>query len=452
MRRTCIGLLILSLLIAALALNSASVFAAKKQLSVLYGGAPLPKEETFRKLIVEYEKARPDVKAEIVTVAGNFWAQVKVLAAANNLTDVMRLDDDWSGEHMVYGNVIDLTDRIKKEVNVRDFFLQSWLPFVYKGRMFGVPYDAAVDVIFYNTKLFAAAGLPSPPRDPAKWTNQLFLEYAQKLTKDTDGDGKADQWGFTYPAATTGYYQAQHWLWREGGSLYDKEKTVCTLPDQENAVKALQFYTDLRNKYNVAPPIDVARQMGGSTLFYSGKVGMLLDANWGITDAEKARKSGVIEYGVVYMPSGSKGNVTRITCDAWGITKNAKDVELAWDFVRWMGSAEGQKLLGGYGTFTPPNMKVSLSPEYMDNKDTYYDESIFVEIVQKYSRMGEICLQGSEVADAWTRATEPLWLGKATALEAAKSLKKLLDPLLAKEAQYRPFAPWYIEDYNELIK
>ena len=109
------------------------------EISILYGGAPLPKQETFKLLIEQFGKEHPNAKTEIITVSGNFYAQIKVLAAADNLGDVLRLDDDWTGEHMVYGNVIDLTDRIKKEIKLEDYFLQSWVPFVYKGRIYCVP-------------------------------------------------------------------------------------------------------------------------------------------------------------------------------------------------------------------------------------------------------------------------------------------------------------------------
>ena len=421
------------------------------KMSVLYGGAPTEKEETFRVLIEEYGKKNPDADIEIVTVAGNFWAQVKVLAAADDLTDIMRLDDDWSGEHMVYGNVIDLTDRIKKEIKVEDIYLQAWLPFVYKGRIYGLPYDAAVDVIYYNKNHFKDAGLAEPPRDPKKWTNALFLADAQKLTMDRNGDGKTDQWGFTYPAATTGYYQAQHWLWREGTTLYDKDKTQVTMPNDPVAVAAMQFYTDLRNKYGVAPAMDISQQMGGSPMFNSGNVSMLLNANWELPNLEKSRKNGVIDYGAVYTPAGKVGTITRVTCDAWGITKMAHDVDKAWDFLKWMNSVEGQKIMAGQGTFTPPNKKVAQTEEYQQNPNTYYDEALFVEIVEKYSRMGEICLQGSEVSDVWGRAMEPLWYGKEDALAAPKRYKELLDPVLAKEADKRPFAPWYYTKYSELF-
>jgi multiple sugar transport system substrate-binding protein len=422
------------------------------EISILYGGAPLPKQETFKLLIEEFGKTHPNARTEIITVSGNFYAQIKVLAAADNLGDVLRLDDDWTGEHMVYGNVIDLTDRIKKEIKLEDYYLQSWVPFVYKGRIYGVPYDAAVDVIFYNKNHFKEGGLAEPPRDPARWTNEAFLAAAQKLTKDKNGDGRIDQWGFTYSGATTGYYQAQHYLWREGGSLYDREKTRVTLHTDPASVRALQNYVDIRNKWKVAPPIDIANQMGATAMFHSGVVSTMLNANWELPNAEKARANKVIDYGIVYMPSGARGTVTRVTCDAWGITKNARSKDRAWEFVKWMSSEAAQSFMGDSGAFTPPLKKIAQSEAYRNNPKTYYDEGLFVEITEKYSVLGEICLQGNEVGDAWTRAMEALWLGKEDAQAAANRYNELMTPILAREVQQRPFAPSYVKSYSELTR
>jgi multiple sugar transport system substrate-binding protein len=51
--------------------------------------------------------------------------------------------------------------------------------------------------------MFKAAGLDvnAPPK-----TWDEFLAYAKKLTRNTDGDGKIDQWGFgTVAAKSPGY-------------------------------------------------------------------------------------------------------------------------------------------------------------------------------------------------------------------------------------------------------
>lgn len=52
--------------------------------------------------------------------------------------------------------------------------------------------------IFYNKRLFKEAGIPDDEpynlQKEGKWTWEKFEEYCKKLTRDTDGDGKIDQY------------------------------------------------------------------------------------------------------------------------------------------------------------------------------------------------------------------------------------------------------------------
>jgi multiple sugar transport system substrate-binding protein len=426
--------------------------AAPYDISILYGGAPLPKQETLNLLIARYGRSHANARIEIINVAGNYPARLRALAAANSLGDVMRLDDDWTGEQMVNQNVIDLTDRVRRDLRLEDFFLQSWVPFTYKARVYGVPWDAAVDVIFYNRSQFGDAGVAEPSRDPARWTSDVFLAAAQKLTRDSSGHGRIDRWGFTYPAATTGYAQAQHALWREGATLYDRDKTRVTMHQDPAAVRALQAFVDIRNRHRAAPPIDIANRMGAAAMFPSGVVSMMLNGNSELPNAERARASGIIDYAIAAMPAGSHGPITRVTCDGWGITRNARGKDRAWDLIRWMSSDDGQALVGANGSFTPVLKKAALSDAYRNNPATSYDEGLLAEMVEKNALIGEICLQGAEVAEAWARATDGLWLGREDALAAARRYNELMIPILAKEAPQRPFAPSYVRSYGELVR
>ena len=61
--------------------------------------------------------------------------------------------------------------------------------------------------IFYNKRLFKEAGIPEEePYDlqaSNQWTWEKFEEYCKRLTKDTDGDGKTDQYAM---ASFSKYY------------------------------------------------------------------------------------------------------------------------------------------------------------------------------------------------------------------------------------------------------
>ena len=97
----------------------------------------------------------------------------------------------------------------------------AWYPLPSKlmkhgGRMHAMPGDYMTMVLFYNTEMFKAAGL-NPDKPPKTWDE--FLQYAKKLTRDTDGDGKVDQWGFgTVGAKSPGFsLRFGPFIWSFGG-------------------------------------------------------------------------------------------------------------------------------------------------------------------------------------------------------------------------------------------
>lgn len=433
-RRWYIGI---GLVVALVMSFSACGLGQKKSFEIMYGGAPLPKLKTFRFLVKKYMETHPNVKVKMTTIPGDFYAKMKVIAATGKLSDIIRMDDDWTGEYMSYGFVYPLTDKIEAQIDKADYFAEAWKPFLYKGNLYGIPYDAACSMIFYNKNHFDEAGLDYPPRDPKVWTRELFFEYAKKLTKDKDGDGKTDQWGFIIMPS---WFDTQNWLWCEGANLLNEDKTKVAF-DQHPAVDVFQWKADLRLKHRVAPPAATAQAMGNEAMFAAGIGSMILCETWDIPKFENARKAGKIEYGQTYLPSGRAGSMQRATFDSWGITKNAKDFEVCWDFATWMSSAEGgQPYMVGEATFAPPNKKVAYN-QYL-KQDVYWDPSLILDILENRSRLSEISLQGAAFWDAMNRVTAGIWLGEKTAEQAAKDAHKIVDAVLAKEAKFRPFMTW----------
>lgn len=77
----------------------------------------------------------------------------------------------------------------------------------YKGKVYGVnalasqmPY-----VLFYNKTLFKEQGVKDPGQYYAEgdWNYDNFVKAAKEMTKDTNGDGKTDQWGVNLPGIPT---------------------------------------------------------------------------------------------------------------------------------------------------------------------------------------------------------------------------------------------------------
>jgi len=130
-----------------------------------------------------------------------------------------------------------------------DILPVAWKAAQVGGKQYGIPLDVHPLVFFWNKKLFKEAGL-DPEKVPA--TREEFLKVAKALTKDTNGDGKADQWGTAIPV---GWPNFQIWysiLFQNDGDIFsaDLSKSVYNSPEGRDAA---QFLVDLITKYNVSP-------------------------------------------------------------------------------------------------------------------------------------------------------------------------------------------------------
>ena len=62
----------------------------------------------------------------------------------------------------------------------------------YQGISYALPVGAVTTLMFVNKTLLAKEGIPIPANN---WTWQDFLQICKAVTKDTDGDGRLDQFG-----------------------------------------------------------------------------------------------------------------------------------------------------------------------------------------------------------------------------------------------------------------
>ena len=99
------------------------------------------------------------------------------------------------------------------------------------GRQYAIPYLYVSWQLLYNRSLFDAAGLPYPPALPDSpgadtWTWETFLEAARTLTRDIDGDGATDQWGFAWSTMDENPNTIYPFLWQGGADLLNADRTA----------------------------------------------------------------------------------------------------------------------------------------------------------------------------------------------------------------------------------
>ncbi|NOY80110.1 MAG: ABC transporter substrate-binding protein [Kiritimatiellaeota bacterium] len=149
------------------------------------------------------------------------------------------------------------------------------------GRPYGVPLDVHILGMYYNVRLFRDAGIVDAAGRPRPPTNrEEFLAAARRLTRDTDGDGRIDQWGFVFTWFRTNVYAV---MAQFGGKFFSADGRRCLIAGPQN-VAALQFCADLIHKYRVAPsPQNFDSWIG----FRQGRVGMAFEGVYMLGSLEK---------------------------------------------------------------------------------------------------------------------------------------------------------------------
>ena len=142
----------------------------------------------------------------------------------------------------------------------------------YKGKVYGIAPGINGMALFYNKDMFAAAGL----QPPTTWA---------EVKSDAKALTKSGVYGIAFSAPHTeeGSWQFEPWFWGAGADL--------SKLDSPEAVKALQFWTDLVNKwlrFQVGRPWS---QGNVNDQFLAGKAAMQQNGVWNLSALEKSRST-----------------------------------------------------------------------------------------------------------------------------------------------------------------
>ena len=185
---------------------------------------------------------------------------------------------------------------------------------------YALPYEIVPTMLFVNKTLLQQEGIEMPQQD---WTWDDFMEICRKVTKDTDGDGRIDQFG-TYN------YSWQDAMYTSGGSAFDNERQNVDFSNQY-VVESLKFMKEL---LSLNQEENVTQED-----FDAGKVAFMP-----LTFAEyrtyktypyKIKKYSNFQWDCTTFPGRTKGeNISKVDALLMGINHDSTEKELAWEFLK----------------------------------------------------------------------------------------------------------------------
>ncbi len=353
--------------------------------------------------------------------------EVKQIAAAEGLSDVVSL---WSGaaaEPAFQGQLLGLNRFIKRDrYDLSDYWPGCIEASTWHGDLYALHTEVDTNLIFCNKALLAGTGLALPKRD---WTWTDLLEMARELRR---GEGANSFYGFApylWMDHPSSHDTTVPWIWANGGEVFDKDITK-PLIDQPKAQEALQWLADLRHSHKVWPTTKEIRTTGASELellFAKGQLAMLYVLR-GWMRQGLLWDSSSPQFDMVEPPHGPAAQASWLHEQAsYSIGAATQVPDQAWQFLTWWTGREAQRqvhqdrvLLGRRRAIpgTMPPARRSLATEMRD----WFGPAV-VEVLE-YARTIPPHPQWGELIAAYDEGIWPLWQGKATVEEATAEVAR----------------------------
>ncbi|HEX5322624.1 MAG TPA: ABC transporter substrate-binding protein [Capsulimonadaceae bacterium] len=325
-----------------------------------WNGFTGPDGVTMTAMVNEFERENPDIQVKMQIIPwGTYYDKLTLSLAYGGAPDVFILQSARFPEFASTGTIRPLTDLYAQSgahFGENQFTPVTWNESIYKGVHYSLPLDTFPIGMYYNTKLFQEAGIvdangqAKPPTTLAE-----FLADAQKLTKDTTGSGRPDQWGFVFTNEHTNWLTFARQF---GGDIVTPDGKAGEMSSPAS-LAATQLMCDLVYKYHVAPrPEGVNAWLA----FQRGKVGMAME---GIYMLHSLQETTGLEFAGAPVPQfgpekGAWGGC-HMLCMPTGLPE--RKVQAAWRLMRFLSDHSLRWAQGGQ---TPARISVLDSPQFHD--------------------------------------------------------------------------------------
>jgi len=375
-----------------------------------------------------FEARFPGVKVDQV-VNGSDVNKIKATLAAGTPFDLIRITTTQYAGFANQGALAPLDELIRRDrYDLKDFFPAAIAQWQWRGKQWAMPF-LGVLTAYVNLAIVERSGARRPPdtwRDPT-WTNDAFLEFCRKTTRQEGG--QTVQYGFTGTHDNWRYYMP--WVWANGGDMFDKDYTAVTLGDPAG-LEGIQFLGDLITKHRVAPTPDELKELGGSNKpFQDGKTAM---AAASVNAVATNRAVANLRWTVTAYPRGRKGVAMGGGGVGWFVTAGSKLRDETWELLKVVLAPDSDKLTALSGEAPPSRRSVAHDPDFLNPKEPPGgDMKVVVEALETALHTDAVLIQGDEIFGIMAEELAQIWAGKRAARESLEVIKQRVTPMLALE-------------------
>ncbi|XAS68567.1 sugar ABC transporter substrate-binding protein [Micrococcaceae bacterium Sec5.7] len=353
------------------------------------------------------EKTGVKVQLEVISWT-DLYNRILTAVTSGDGPDVLNIGNTWAVTLQETGAFEPVEGALLDAVGGKDRFLQtSWSTGGAEGKtptsvpLYGLAYN-----MYYNTKMFKEAGIA---KAPVTWDE--FVADAKKLTKDTNGDGKPDQWGFTAAGASVSANSHQAFVrgLQNGGTLFDKDGQPTF--DSDAQVAGVKQFIDLMANDKVMSPSDAEISQGAQKIdnLINGKAAMLFDQS----PLKNFGARGFKDWAVAPVPmltagaTGDAGTQSHVAGINLSVFKNSKNKENAIKLAGFLTSDAEQVALNTSYSSLPVVTGASGDPAFQTDevkakRDALASHSLPMPLIAKEGQMET--LTGTAIKNLFAKA------------------------------------------------
>ncbi|MCB8958899.1 MAG: sugar ABC transporter substrate-binding protein [Ardenticatenales bacterium] len=371
-------------------------------------------EAAYQTLVDAFHEAHPEIRIEFSHIASAREYRTRLVTdfAAGAAPDISLMNYRRfasfaaSGVLEPVGPYLDQSDLI----SMADFYPVATEAFLWHDELMCLPQNISSLVVYYNQDLFDAAGVAYPPD---RWTWAEFLETAQALTQDTNGDGQTDQFGL---GVEPSLYRLSAFVWQNGGPLVDdldqpSRLTVTRFP----SLKAMEWFVALQTEHHVVPNRVEEASLDSESRFVAGQTAMFLDSRRG-TPTYREIESFV--WDVAPLPQAVEP-AGILHSDAYCLASTTENKEAAWTFIEFANSVEGQTIIASTGRTVPSLIEVAESDAFLHDGQLPSRSNVWLDGVDYLKRVPVISTW-EEVESVASEELERAFYGDISVDEAAR--------------------------------
>lgn len=319
-----------------------------------WNGLTGPDRPAVEHLVTEFNAAHPNIHISMSIMPWDVLYQ-KLLPAygAHKGPSIVGMDSNQIPVYASKGVLQPLDSLSSEGVQQSTLVKPAVTAGTYQGKLYGLPIENTPVLLYYNKKMFTAAGL-NPNKPPTTWAE--WAADAKKLTKGSGPGGKPTQYGIAFGVHDTIEVMPILMWMADGGILSANGKQV--LLNNAGSQKAVQYWTNLISHDHISP-----LGLSGADadqLVSAGKAAMEVNGPWATT----GYKTAGIDYGLAPVPTGPNGQQITLgntTSLAAGSNLNAAQMKALAQFYSFWIQKDSQTYFALHTGFPPLTTNVPTS-------------------------------------------------------------------------------------------